>query len=218
METGMETGSGDRDPEVDMVGDPHGHAVTLYWIPLGAGGHLVRRCGRVYEAISSRREHRAPLDLVHAALEVALDGDRFAIEVGPVWNVHAPDRGVVQSGPVGLRPLGRSVLFRYEVRCWRGGVIPDLGAAVGAQQVSTDATRARRVLELAPLVPPLTWGRDELHAGDMWNSNSVAAWLLTRSGHAVHGIQPPVGTRVPGWQAGLELAGRQQAVRIEGPT
>lgn len=188
-----------------------GPQVTLYWLPLGAGGHLVRRCGRLYEEISARRHHRAPRGLVHAALEVAVDGSRFTVEVGPGWNVHAPDRGVVQTGPVGLRPLGRSVLFRYEVRCWRDGVIPDLGEAVGAERVSTDATRARRVLELTRCVPALTWGRDELRAGDMWNSNSVAAWLLACSGHEARGMQPPNGLRAPGWRAGLELARRQRA-------
>jgi len=184
--------------------------VTLYWIPLGAGGHLVRTCGRMFEAVVARREHRAPLDLFHAALEVELDGYRYAIEMGPAWNVRAPDRGVVQSGPVALRWLGRSVLFRYEVRCWRGGVIPDVSDAVGQERVSTDPERARRMLELTPLVPALTWGRDELHTDDMWNSNSLAAWLLARSGHDAELLHPPRGGRAPGWQTGLVLARRQR--------
>jgi hypothetical protein len=181
-------------------------AVTLYWIPLGAGGHFVRRNGRIFEAVVARREHREPQDLYHAALEVELEGDRFSIEMGPAWNVRASDRGVVQTGPVGLRWLGRSVFFRYEVRCWRGGTIPDLAEAVDAHQVSADPTQARQVLDLAPLVPALTWGRDELHAGEMWNSNSLTAWLLARSGHQMAGIHPPVQGRAPGWQAGELLA------------
>lgn len=185
-------------------------AVTLYWLPLGAGGQVVRRNGRVFEALVARREHREPRDLFHAALEVQLEDDRYTVEMGPAWNVGTSDRGVVRTGPVGLRRLGRSVLFRYEVRCWRGGLIPDVAEAVAAERVSADPELARRVLELAPLVPSLTWGRDELHTGDMWNSNSLTAWLLARSGHDMASITPPPSGRAPGWQAGLVLAERQR--------
>jgi hypothetical protein len=184
-------------------------AVTLYWLPLGAGGHFVRHNGRMFEAVVARREHREPRELYNAALEVELEGDRFTIEMGPAWNVRASDRGVVQTGPVGLRWLGHSVLFRYEVRCWRGGVIPDLAEAVAVERVSADPAQARQVLDLVPLVPALTWGRDELHAGEMWNSNSLTAWLLARSGHEMASINPPESGRAPGWHAGEVLAARQ---------
>lgn len=184
-------------------------AVTLYWLPLGAGGHFVRHNGRMFEAVVARREHREPRDLYHAALEVELEGDRFTVEMGPGWNVRASDRGVVQTGPVGHRWLGHSVLFRYEVRCWRGGTIPDLAEAVAAQRVSADPAQARQLLDLVPLVPALTWGRDELHTGEMWNSNSLTAWLLARSGHHMAGINPPESGRAPGWHAGELLAARQ---------
>ena len=56
------------------------------------------------------------------------------IEMGPVWNTPDPQRGVVGEGPVGLRSLGRSRLFRYEVRCWRDGRIPDVDEAVDSPQ------------------------------------------------------------------------------------
>jgi hypothetical protein len=56
-------------------------AVTLYWLPLGAGGHFVRHNGRMFEAVVARREHREPRELYHAALEVELEGDRFTIEM-----------------------------------------------------------------------------------------------------------------------------------------
>lgn len=46
-------------------------------------------------------------------------------------------------------------------------------------------------------------GRDEIHAGDMWTSNSVISWLLERSGISIEAIQPPPGGRAAGWQAGL---------------
>jgi hypothetical protein len=189
--------------------------VDLYWLPLGAGGPVgvVRRCGRAYEALVARRDHRRPADLYHAALEVCVDGDRVVIESAPAWGAASAGppaaRGVVGGGPVGLRLLGRSRFFRYELRCWRGGVIPDVAEAVGgAHRLSADRPTARRVLELVPGVPRFTWGRDELGTGDMWNSNSVVAWLLARSGHDLVGVVPPAGGRAPGWIAGAVVAGR----------
>ncbi|MEJ7790085.1 MAG: hypothetical protein WKF29_09410 [Thermoleophilaceae bacterium] len=50
------------------------------------------------------------------------------------------------------------------------------------------------------------WGRDEFHAGDMWNSNSVISWLLVRGGIDTAALQPPAGGRAPGWQAGITVA------------
>ena len=44
----------------------------------------------------------------------------------------------------------------------------------------------------------LGWGRDELHAGEMWNSNSLIAWLLARSGHHPDAIEMPARGRAPG--------------------
>lgn len=52
-------------------------------------------------------------------------------------------------------------------------------------------------------MPTLVWGRDELHAGDMWNSNSVTSWLLASAGLAAQAGEPPVNERAPGWDAGL---------------
>jgi hypothetical protein len=189
--------------------------VYLYWIPLGAGGPgggLVRWCGRVFEGWSARRAHRPAQPLYHAALEVVGDGSEGSaviIEMAPAWSVTAPERGVVVEGPVGLRPLGRLRTFRYEIRRWRGGQIPDRAYAVESpRRLSDDADVAARVLALVAEAPPLTWGRDELGAGDMWNSNSLVAWLLVASGLEVDGLAPPRGGRAPGWGAGLALAGR----------
>jgi len=179
-------------------------AVNLFWIPLGAGGHSVRFNGRVYEAVAAARQRRGRLDLYHAALVVELDGDRYAIEVAPSWDADEEARGVVATGAVGSRLLGRWRLFRYEVRCWRDGCIPDLAEAVGgAQPLSDDPAAARRLLASTCRVPTPAWGRDELRAGDMWNSNSVAAWLIAEAGLAAARIEPPAGGRAPGWRAGL---------------
>jgi hypothetical protein len=185
-------------------------SVDLYWLPLGAGGHVVRRSGRLYEALAARSQHRAPCDLYHSALEVQLDGDRFVIESAPAWDHTEVDHGVVGEGPVGLRLLGHSRLFRYEVRRWRDGLIPDADQAVASpRRLSANRKQAHQVLQLVSGFPTATWGRDEQQTGDMWNSNSLVAWLLARSGHDTDALDLPVHGRAPGWSAGLVVAGRQ---------
>ncbi|SKB10413.1 hypothetical protein [Aeromicrobium choanae] len=185
--------------------------VELFWIPLGAGpgGQVVRTSGRIYEALVAARERRARVDLFHSALIVRLDGHDHAIEMAPVWSLRVPDRGVVSEGPVGFHSAGRLRLFRYEVRCWRDGFIPDVRSAVGGpKRVSTGSAPARRVLDAVPSFPTATWGRDELRAGEMWNSNSLTSWLLRRSGHDLGDLHPPGGGRAPGWDAGGLVAHR----------
>lgn len=155
----------------------------------------------------------------HSALQVHDRGRRFVIEMTPVWSSDEIDRGVVGEGAVGMTWLGRSRYFRYEVRCWQDGQIPDLAEAVaGARRVSHDEAHAASLIDLVPTVPPLIWGRDQLGAGDMWNSNSLTAWLLARTGHDLSTIQPPTGGRAPGWQAGVVLAGRQEPRRSAAAT
>ncbi|MEO8687799.1 MAG: hypothetical protein ABI611_06235 [Solirubrobacteraceae bacterium] len=187
----------------------HPAAVTLYWIPLGAGGHLVRFNGRVFEAIAAAAHHRRPCDLYHAALVVDLEGDRTTIELAPSPNADEASRGVIATGAVGNRHAGRLRLFRYEVRCWRGGSIPDLAEAIGGpRRLTSDPAVARRLLEIAPTVPTPVWGRDELKTGEMWNSNSVTAWLIAAAGLPTDQLQPPPRGRAPGWHAGLQVAQR----------
>lgn len=186
-----------------------GSRVDLYWLPLGAGGRSVRFNGRVYESLVARRERRTRRDLYHAGLEVHAAGVRYVIEMAPVWSGPAADRGVVAEGPVGSRLLGGSRWFRYEVRRWAGGAIPDIAEAVDSpRRVSEDPAVAERLLGLVPGVPRLVWGRDELGLGEMWNSNSLVSWLLAGSGLDAAAVQPPEGGRVPGWSAGLALAAR----------
>ena len=64
------------------------------------------------------------------------------------------------------------------------------------------------MLDLVPAFPACTWGRDDLAAGEMWNSNSLTSWLLARSGHDTNGLGPPSHGRAPGWAAGLAVAER----------
>lgn len=169
----------------------------------------MRLNGRLYEAAAALRARRRPSDLYHSALDVSLGNARYVIEMAPVWNERAPDRGVVAEGAVGSRLAGRLRLFRYEVRCWRDGRIPDVGEAVDSpRRLTSDPASAQRVLALIPDVPTPVWGRDELRAGDMWNSNSVVSWLLVRSGLHSDDVHPPPGGRAPGWDAGLVVARR----------
>jgi hypothetical protein len=86
--------------------------VDLVWLPLGAGGRSVRFNGRVFEAVAARLQHRDRCDLYHSALEVRSGGHRHVIEQSPVWNLRAPDRGVVAEGSVGAAWLGRWAAFR----------------------------------------------------------------------------------------------------------
>ncbi len=184
--------------------------VDLYWLPLGAGGHSVRLNGRVYEAVAARLERRPARDLYHSALQVHVPEGRFVIEQAPVRDAGGAARGVVAEGAVGQRWAGRFRLFRYEVRRWRDGVIPDVAEAVESpQRLSDDPVQARRLLDLVPSVPTPVWGRDELGVGEMWNSNSVISWLIARSGMTAEAIPLPAGGRAPGWEAGLVVARRQ---------
>ena len=186
-------------------------AIDLYWLPLGAGGHSVRLNGLVFEAIAARLQHRGRADLYHSALEVHVPEGRFVIEQAPAWGTSG-ERGVVAEGPVGMRAAGRFRLFRYEVRRWRDGVIPDVAEAVESpQRLSDDTDRARGLLELVPEMPTPVWGRDELRTGEMWNSNSFISWLLVRSGFDAATIRLPPSGRAPGWDAGVVVAQRQLA-------
>jgi hypothetical protein len=146
------------------MASPETNAIDLYWLPLGAGGHSVRWNGRVFEWFAARLAHRDRCDLYHSALEVQVPEGRFVIEQAPAWSERS-DRGVVGEGAVGARAAGRVRLFRYEIRCWRDGVIPDAAEAVESPQcLSDDADRARQLLELVHQVP--TWRRK-------WNLDAV---------------------------------------------
>ena len=209
----MEAGDDPPLPQetVDLLDDA-GHVtdpgVVLWWLPVGAGGRVVRHTSRWWELVEAVRDHREPRPLFHAALEATADGHRFVIEMAPQWAApKASDRGVVVTGPVGVRSLGRSRLFRYEVRCWREGLLPDRASAVGGPvTVAWDEDTARLLIRHTRDVPPLTWGRRVPPSTDMWNSNSLVSWLLRAAGVPdVTTLSPPDGGRAPGWGAGLAV-------------
>ena len=190
--------------------------MDLHWLPLGAGGNgFVTFNGRVFEALSAAREQRPRCALYHAALEVYVDDRRWVIEnAWPSPDADVGSRGVVSEGPVGWRALSRVRALRYEIRCWPDGVIADLSYAVGGPvSLSDDPVVARRLLDLTPRVPTYRWGRDDAGTGDMWNSNSVIAWLLATAGlvDAASTDEPPripAGGRAPGWAAGTKASRR----------
>lgn len=183
--------------------------VDLYWLPVGAGGRSVRLNGRIFEAVAARFEKRSTQDLYHSALVVRVPEGEFVIEMAPIRDGGGALRGVVAEGAVGSRWVRSLRLFRYEIRRWRDGVIPDVGEAVDSpQRLTDDAFLAHRLLDLVPDVPTPVWGRDELQAGEMWNSNSLISWLIARSGLGVEAVHPPPHGRAPGWRAGLVVARR----------
>lgn len=180
-------------------------ALTLHWLPLGAGGTVVRACGAAWERFAARREGRRPAPLFHSALEARGPGGVSVIEIAPAVNSLPAEHGVVGTGPVGAAWAGRLRAFRYELRCWEQGVIPDLEFEQGEPaELTGSAEVAARVVGLTRRVPMLTWGRDELRLGEMWNSNSVIAWLLAGAGIDLEGVDPPGGGIAPGWRAGIE--------------
>jgi hypothetical protein len=83
-----------------------GHfGIDLYWLPLGAGGNLVRLNGRIYEAIKARLDRRPVCDLYHSALQVFVPEGRYVIENTPVIDERGRERGVVMEGPIGARRI-----------------------------------------------------------------------------------------------------------------
>ena len=69
--------------------------VELLWIPLGAGGHVVRLNGKLFEALSAMAQQRPRSDIYHAALEVITGDGRYVIELAPVPDNNGRSRGVV---------------------------------------------------------------------------------------------------------------------------
>ena len=153
---------------------PRPAGIDLYWLPLGAGGHSVRLNGRIFETVAARLDRRDRCDLYHSALEVRVPEGRFVIEKAPVRPSDDAERGVVAEGAVGARsgrpvpalPLrGPTLARRRHTRHRRGGREP----APPQRRSRLRPAAARAGAASADAV----WGRDELGAGEMWNSNST---------------------------------------------
>ena len=193
-------------------------SLDLYWIPLGAGERrgqrVVRFSGRVFEAIDALSDGRPRRRLFHAALVATRDSSTVYVEMAPVPDGNGRDeRGVVAEGAVGASWLGRLRIFRYEVRRWSNGTIPDLSYAVDSPVRITDSpTLVQDVLDGLGEVPTPVWGRDAYGTGEMWNSNSVIAWALARLGLEEAAGVPPDGGRAPGWSSGIAAARPDHAV------
>jgi hypothetical protein len=185
--------------------------LELYWIPLGAGTRVVRISGKVYEACCALIQRRPRRDLYHSALVANTPDGRTVVEMAPIPDARGPRaRGVVAEGCVGSRWARRFRLFRYEIRRWPQGIIPDLSYAVASPVlIADDPALVQRVLELVSCVPTPVWGRDELCTGEMWNSNSVVSWALSWAGVCSKAGRPPAGGRAPGWDAGVLAAQRR---------
>ncbi|MCS5479455.1 hypothetical protein NYP18_07275 [Corynebacterium sp. YIM 101645] len=182
------------------------HAL-LWWLPVGAGGHVVVHTSRWWELWNAVRARRAPEPLFHAVLEVFTGQHRHVIEMGPAWGQRGPVRQVVATGPVGAQALGRWVMFRYEVRCWAEGDIPDREFAVGPpRRISLTVREAADLVARTAEVPTHVWGQDIFGVGDMWNSNSLISWLLQSSGIDARALAPPAPGRAPGWRSGILAA------------
>ena len=174
----------------------------------------MRGSGRVYEALAATRRHRERLDLYHSALIVQSGrAHAYAIEMAPVWAVRDLDRGVISEGPVGSRSWGRYRLFRYEIRCWRDGTIPDAAAAVDSPDASapTRPGPAECSSSCRPS-PSLPGAATSSHRRDveLQLADRLAA-RPKRPRHRAARFQPPVGGRAPGWSAGLVVAARAEA-------
>lgn len=183
-------------------------SVDLYWLPVAAGTNSRVRewslaCWEGACALLARRPRAA---LYHPGLKVRPGSDEiYTLELTPVF-IGEPSPPLM-TGPVGLRPLGRFRLFRYQLRCLPTGSLPDEEYAVDSPvRLSTDPEVARQVLALGPSIPPHTWGLRAPGTNEMWTSGSAISWLLLRAGIDLNGVCPPPGGRAPGWDAGIQLA------------
>ena len=154
------------------------------------------------------------------------------LRLPPGWSRPPPRRRRPPASSGGGCPSGRvagscastATSGRPSMGCWSGGgrststTPPSWSGSqraaswsrtAGPSPTSAAQLVARRLLELVRSLPSPVWGRDELRTGEMWNSNSVIAWLLARSGLPTESIWPPAGGRAPGWQAGLAVAHRR---------
>ena len=188
--------------------------IDLYWLPVGAGAsaHVVRPSSRLFEAVAARWQGRTPRDLFHSALRVHVGANTWVIEMAPAWGPGPREHGTVRSGPVGLRwPRALApVPLRGALLAQRLHPRPRGGGGQPASWCRPTPSGCGGCCCCTTTFPTATWGRDEMGAGEMWNSNSLVSWLLAASGHDTAALRPPPGGRAPGWDAGLVVAAREE--------
>ena len=127
---------------------------------------------------------------------------------GPGARAGDPPARRRRGGPGRSRAPGRLRLFRYEVRCWRDGSIPDVAEAVESpRRLTDDATMATGCSGSCRGADPRVGARRagrrghvELQLGDR---------LAARPRRAPSAaVAPPAGGRAPGWDAGIAAAHR----------
>lgn len=188
---------------------PHAPAgdsyIDLYWMPVGAGTHFQRASLVLYESLAAALARRPRVALVHSALKLARQGQVFTLELMPLER--GQPEAPLMTGPVGLRPAGRLRLFTYQLRLRESNRLPDEQYRVQPpERLASDEAAVDRLLELAPTLPPFTWGRRVQGTSEMWTSDSAISWLLLQSGIDATRIALPPHSRAPGWHAGIELA------------
>lgn len=86
--------------------------IRLWWLPVGAGGHVVIHTSRWWEHWHALREGRSPRPLFHAALEILAPAGRYAVEMAP--------RGAGVPAAQGWWRLARSVSGCWDVLGFSG--------------------------------------------------------------------------------------------------
>jgi hypothetical protein len=182
----------------------------LYWLPVGAGtkGPFQQWSLWLWEGIDAAVHRRPRAKLVHSALKLGLDAERFVVELSPAFAGEL--KPPAMTGPVGFRGADRLRFFRYQLRCLHADQLPDEAWVVQPpSRVSEDREVVARLLALTAKVPAHTWGRRAPGTSQMWTSDSSISWLLEQAGLDVSRLGPPPGSRAPGWFAGIEAARRQ---------
>ena len=150
-------------------------------------------------------------DLYHSALEVHVPEARFVIEQAPAWRRRRRARRR-RRGPGRHPRAGRFRLFRYEVRRWRDGVIPDAAEAVESPHAPERRDRLRAATARAGAGDAdARMGPRRTGTGEMWNSTRSSRGSSCAVVSTSSPLAPPRGGRAPGWNAGIVIARRQQA-------
>ena len=114
----------------------------LYWIPLGAGAHVVRSSGEAYEALAALAHHRSRRDLYHSALVAGTGVAQFTIEMTPIPDARGWDEGA--SLPKALLVHRRRPVTTLQIR----------DTPVVAQRRDSRHCQARLTVRLASLAMP----------------------------------------------------------------